>query len=223
LIWPANHFEEVFGHSLFLSYKRKEEERRFLPVGIAPPRAIVPIIPPWIIRIRVGVVVVFSPEVNLLAQKKRVGIFQFAKAHCLPPQDFTCDGDSPSFSEDIRVYIPLNKDDESSFGALNLGFFHPIKRALQDDDKGCSVFLIDGFNDVSTPDDNFTFICFRILKNLPEGECFICLSSQLLRNRQTSLKNNKKENAKDKKRCPDGARRFFHLSSSLQTGLSASI
>jgi hypothetical protein len=98
-----------------LSCKRKEEEGKFLPVGIAPPGAIVSIIPPWIIGIRVRIVVILSPEVNLLAQKKRVGIFQFAKAHDFPSLDFTRDGNSPSSSENIRVYISFYKDNESSF------------------------------------------------------------------------------------------------------------
>jgi len=50
-----------------LSYRRKGEERKLLPIGIAPPPAIVSIIPPWIIRSRVRGVVIFSPEVNLFA------------------------------------------------------------------------------------------------------------------------------------------------------------
>lgn len=176
-----------------------------------PPIRIMPIIRVW-----VWIVVILSPEVNLLAQKKWVGVFQLTKAHDFLSQDFTCNGDSPSPSEDIRVYIPLNKDDKSSFGASELRLFGPIKRTLQNDDEGCSVFLIDGFNNLSTPDDDFTFISLRVLKNLMEGELFIRLSPQLLRNRQTSLKKNKEENAKDKKRCPEWARGFFHLSSSFQ-------
>jgi hypothetical protein len=180
-------------------------------------------IPRIIPIIRIWIVVILSPEVNLLAQKKRVGIFQLTKAHDFLSLDFTCNGDSPSPSEDIRVYIPLNKDDKSSFGAAELRLFGPIKRALQNDDEGCSVFLIDGFNNLSTPDHDFTLRGIRVLKNLLEGERLICLSSQLLGNRQTSLKKNKKENAKDKKRCPEWARRFLHLSSSFQGGHSNSI
>jgi hypothetical protein len=65
----------------FLTNKsaREKEREESLPIGIAPPRAIVSIIPPWVIRIRV--IVIFSPEVKLFALEKRVGIFQFAKAH----------------------------------------------------------------------------------------------------------------------------------------------
>jgi hypothetical protein len=106
----------------------ENEKKAFLPLRIAPPRAIISIIPPWIIRIRI--VVIFSPQVNLFALKKRIGIFQFAKAHDFPSYDFSCDGDSPPPSEDVRVDIPLDEDDESSFGALDLRFFHPIQGAL---------------------------------------------------------------------------------------------
>jgi hypothetical protein len=37
--------------------------------------------PPWVIWIRIMGVIIFSPEVKLFALKKRVGVFQFAKAH----------------------------------------------------------------------------------------------------------------------------------------------
>jgi len=178
---------------------------------LPPVRIPIRIIP--IIGIRI--VVILSPEVNLLAQKKRIRIFQLTKAHDLPSQDFTCNGNSPSSSEDIRVHVPLNKNDKPSLGASELRLFRPVKRALHNDDEGCLVFLIDGFNDLSTPDDNFTLIGIRVLKNLLECEGFIRLASQLLGNRQTTLKKNKKENAQDKKRCPEWARRFFHLSSSF--------
>jgi hypothetical protein len=158
--------------------------------------------------IRVGRVVILSPKVNLLAQKKRIGIFQFTEAHDFLSQDFTCDSDPPSSSEDIRVDIPFHKNDESSLGASGHRLFRPVKGALQNDDQGCSVFLIDGFNDLSTPDDDFTLIGIRVLKNWLESDCLISLSPQFLRNGQTSLKKKKKENAKYKKG------RFFHPSSS---------
>jgi hypothetical protein len=120
----------------------------------------------------------FSPKVNLFASKKRIGIFQFAKAHQFLSQDFSCDGDSPPSSEDVRVYIPLDEDDESSFGAFNLRFFHPIQGALQNDDEGRSVFLIGGFNNLSTPYHDFPLKGLRILKNLLEAERSVCLGSQ---------------------------------------------
>ena len=120
----------------------------------------------------------FSPEVNLFTSKKRIGIFQFAKAHYFPSQDFSSDGDSPPSLEDIRVYVPLNEDNESSFGALNLRLFHPIKRTLKNDDEGRSVFLIDGFNDLSTPYHDFALRGLRILKDLLEAERSVCLGSQ---------------------------------------------
>jgi hypothetical protein len=155
---------------------RKKEE--FLPVRIAPPRAIVSIIPPWVIRIRVRVVVILSPEVNLFASKKRIRIFQFAKAHDFSSYDFSCDGNSPPSFEDIRIYISLDEDDESSFGALNLRFLSPIKGALQDDDEGRSVFLIGSFNNLSTPYYNFALRGLWTLKNLSEAERSVCLGSQ---------------------------------------------
>ncbi len=114
----------------------------------------------------------------MLASKKRIGIFQFAKAHYFLPQDFSCDGDSPPSSEDVRVYIPLDEDDESSFGALNLRFLSPIKGPLQEDDEGRSVFLIGGFNNLSSPYYNFALRDLRILKNLLEAERSVCLDSQ---------------------------------------------
>jgi len=177
------------------------------PVRI--PIRIIPVIWIWI-------VVILSPEVNLLAQKKRVGIFQFTKTHDFLSLDFTRDRNSLPSSEDIRVDIPLYKNDKSSFGASKFWLLRPIERALQNDDQGCSVFLIDGFNDLSTPDDDFTLIGIGVLKNLLEGKGFIRLSSQLLGNRETSLKKNKEENARDKKSRPESAIRFFHLSSSFQ-------
>jgi hypothetical protein len=155
---------------------RKKEE--FLPVRIAPRRAIVSIMPPTVIRIRIRVVVILSPEVNLFASKKRVGIFQFAKAHYLPSLDFSCDGDFPPSFGDIRVNILLDEDDESSFGAMNLRFLSPIKGALQNDDEGRSVFLIDGFNNLSTPYHNFALRGFWILKNLLGAQRSVCLGSQ---------------------------------------------
>jgi hypothetical protein len=191
----------------------------FLPVGITPPWAVVSIMPPGIIRIRIRIwiwiwiwiwiVVILSPEVNLLAKKKRVGIFQITKAHDFPPLDFTCDGDSPSSSEDIRVDIPLNQDDESSFGAFELRFFHPIKRTLQDNDERRSIFLIDGFNDLSTPNHNFALIGFWILKNLLEGERFICLNPQFLGNRCATRQRDDKNG--DKKKKGSGSKRSFHI------------
>jgi len=66
----------------------------------------------------------------LFALKKRIGIFQFAKEHDFSSQDFSCDGDSPPPSEDVRVDIGSDEDDESSFRALDLRFFQPIQRAL---------------------------------------------------------------------------------------------
>jgi len=159
-------------------HPREKEKEEFLPVRIAPPRAIVSIIPPRIIGVRVRGVVILSPEVKLFALKKGVGIFPFAKAHDFPSQDFSCDGDSPPSSEDIRVYISLDEDDKSSFGALNLRFLSPIKGALQDDDEGGSIFLIGGFNNLSTPYYNFALSGLRILKNLLEAEPSICLGSQ---------------------------------------------
>jgi hypothetical protein len=174
--------------------------RRYpLPVRIIP-----------IIRIRI--VIMLSPEVKLLAQQKRVGIFHFTKAHDFFPYDFTRDGNSPPSPEDIRVDIPLCKDDKSSFGATELGLFRPIEGALQNDDQGGSVFLIDGFNDLTAPDHDFSLESFRISENLLEGERFIRLSSQLLGDRRTSLKKNNEEKARNKKGCPERARRFFHLS-----------
>jgi hypothetical protein len=119
--------------SLYLINKvvRKKGKGEFLPIGIAPPRAVVFIIPPGIIGIRVGRVVIFSPEVKLFALKKRVWIFQFAMAHYFSSKGFPCDGDSPSSLEDIRVRVPLNEDNESPFGTLKFRPFHPIQRALQ--------------------------------------------------------------------------------------------
>jgi hypothetical protein len=169
-----------------------------------------------IIRVWIWIVVILSPEVNLLAQKKRIGVFQFTNAHDFLSQDFTCHSDSLSSSEDIWVDIPFYQSDESSFGASEHRLFRPIEGALQNDDQGCSVILIDGFNNLSTPDDDFTLVGIRVLKNLLEGEHFIRLSSQLLRDGQTSLENKKKENVKDKKACPEWTRRFFHLFSSFQ-------
>jgi hypothetical protein len=164
-----------FGAEIFLKGLLKIKEGLFIIYLLSkrspPPVRIVPIIRIWII-------VILSPEVNLLAQKKRVGIFQFTKAHDFSSQDFTCDGDSPSSSEDIRVYISFNEDDESSFGAFERRFFRPIKRALQDDNEGRSVFLIGGFNNLSTPDDDLTFIDLRILENLLEAERSVYLDSQ---------------------------------------------
>jgi hypothetical protein len=135
--------------------------------------------PPWVIWIRIMGVIIFSPEVKLLALKKRVGIFQFAKAHYFSSHDFSCDGDSPPSLEDIKVHVPLNEDNESSFGALKLRLFHPIKRALQNDDEGRSVFLIDGFNDLSTPYHDFSLVGLRILKDLLEADRSVCLGSQI--------------------------------------------
>lgn len=82
---------------------------------------------------------------KLLASKERVGIFEFAKAHDFLSKDFSSGGDSPLPSEDIWFYDLLNEDDESSFGAIKLRFFLPVKGTLQDDDEDRSVFLNDGF------------------------------------------------------------------------------
>ena len=124
-------------------------------------------------------VIIFSPEVKLFALKKRVGVFQFTKAHYFSSQDFSSDCDSPPSPEDIRVYVPLNEDDESSFGALNLWLLSPIKGALQDDDEGRSVFLIGGFNNLSTPYHDFALVGLRILKDLLEADRSVCLGSQI--------------------------------------------
>jgi hypothetical protein len=140
----------------------------------------VSIIPPGIIGIRVRGVIILSPEVKLFALKKRVGIFQFAKAHDFPSQDFSRNGDSPPSLEDIRVHVPLSEDNESSFGALELGLFHPIQRALQNDKESRSIFLIDGFDDLPAPYYDFSLIRLRIFENLLEVERSVCLGSQVL-------------------------------------------
>jgi hypothetical protein len=139
-----------------------------LPIRIAP-----------IVSIRIWIrgVIVFSPEVKLFALEKRVGIFQFAKAHYFSFQDFSCDGDSPPSLEDVRIHVPLSADNESSFGALKLRFLHPIQRALQNDNEGRSVFLIDGFNNLSTPYHDFALVGLRILKDLSEADRSVCLGS----------------------------------------------
>ncbi len=88
---------------------------------------------------------------KLLASKESVRIFEFAKAHRFLPEDLSSGRDPPPPSEDIGFYDLLNEDDESSFGASKLRFFLPIKGALLDDDGSRSVFLNDGFDDLSTP------------------------------------------------------------------------
>jgi hypothetical protein len=50
----------------------------------------------------------------------------------------------------------------------------PIER---NNNEGRFVLLIDGFDDLSTPDDDFAFIGFRIFKKLLEGERSVCLDS----------------------------------------------
>jgi hypothetical protein len=114
----------------------------------------------------------------LFALKKRIGTFQFSKAHYFSFQDFSCDGDSPPSLEDIRVHVPQNEDNESSFGALKLRLFHPIQRALQNDDEGRPFFLMDGFNNLSTPYHGFALVGLRILKDLLEADGSVCLGSQ---------------------------------------------
>ena len=156
----------------------KKKKKYFLPIGIPPSRAIVSTIPPWIIGVRVRGIVILSPEVDLFASKKRIGIFQFAKVHYSSSQNFSCDGDSPPSSEEVRVHISIDEDDKSFFRALNLRFLHPIKGTLEDDDEGGSVFLIKRLNDLSSPDDDFTFLGLGILRNLLEADRSVCLDSQ---------------------------------------------
>ncbi len=67
------------------------------PVRIAPPGAVI------IGVIRHRIVVIFIPQVDLLARKKRVSIFHLTQRFDLFTQDFTSDSNPSSFLEEIGI------------------------------------------------------------------------------------------------------------------------
>jgi hypothetical protein len=70
------------------------------PIRITPPWVI---IPPRVIIVGIGTIIVFLPKIDLLAQKKWISIIHLAKRFDLLSKDFTGHGDLPSSAEEVRV------------------------------------------------------------------------------------------------------------------------
>jgi hypothetical protein len=72
------------------------------PIGITPP---------WvIIRVGVGWVVIFRPEINLFARKKGIPILHFTEKLDLLPENLTCHRDFPTLLKEVRIQILIGEN-----------------------------------------------------------------------------------------------------------------
>jgi hypothetical protein len=146
------------------------------PVGITPPgiRGVV---------VRIGVIIIFFPQVDLAAQDERIAVVHLAQGPDPFSLNFTRYGNLSSPAEDIRVQIFFEGNQKPSFGGqCLLGFSSPAHGPLKDLKKGCAVLSIYGLDDLSAPDDVLSLKKVRVVKNLSESECWVCFLPELLRN-----------------------------------------
>ncbi len=135
------------------------------PIGISPPGVVISRI------VRIGIGVVFGPEVNLFAFDKRVSIVHFTEGFELFSLKLPGNRNLSFLPVNVGVQESINKDQKSPFRGSGLSGFSPeAQRFLKDFDLGLSILLIDHPDNLSSPHDGFPLVGIRV--PLPKVFCF---------------------------------------------------
>ena len=127
---------------------------------------------PWIIIVvSISVIIVFWPEIDLFAGKKGIPVIHFTNRLNRLSDQFTCYSDFFTSLIKMRVEILVSEDQEPSLRGNRIhGRPPPPERSLIDLNLTGSAFLLDDVDDFTTPDDPFSLVSIRVLRDLPEGK-----------------------------------------------------